>query len=227
MKIGVVGTGNMGSAIAGLLADGGHHVYVVGSDDGKGKTLAQQLSGRGPGTVEAAASLEAAAQGCDMLLLATWLDVSTRIAVQLSDALRGKIVIDIANPFNPTFDGLVTDYDTSAAEEIQRRLDRSKVVKAFNTTFAPVLAGSEFDGSQVDVFVASDHEDAKAQVASLISSAGLRPIDAGSLSNSRTLERMALLWVELQGRYSLNFQAGLKLLPTHPITFPATEPAPA
>lgn len=223
MKIGIVGTGNMGRAIAGLLADGGHHVYVVGSEDAKAKALADELSGRGPGTVEAAATLRAAAQGCDMVLLATWFDVSSRIAVELSDVLRGKIVIDIANPFNATFDGLVTDHDSSAGEEIQRRLDGAKVVKAFNTTFAPVLGSSEFDGSQVDVFLASDHDDAKGRVAELISSTGLRPVDAGSLANSRVLERMALLMVELAGRYGLNFEAGVKVLPTRALAFPKQE----
>lgn len=223
MKIGIVGTGNMGRAIAGLLVDGGHHVYVVGSTDEKAKALAEELSGRGPGTVEAAQTLGAAARGCDMLLLATWFDVSSRIAVELSDVLRGKIVIDIANPFNPTFDGLVTDHDSSAAEEIQRRLKGSKVVKAFNTTFAPVLGSSEFAGSQVDVLLASDHDDAKSQVAELIASSGLRPIDTGSLSNARVLERMALLMVELAGRYGLNFEAGLKVLPTQALPFPAQD----
>lgn len=223
MKIGIVGTGNMGTAIAGLLADGGHHVYLVGSEESKAKSLAQHLASRGPGTVEAAPTLQAAAQGCDMLLLATWYGVSTRIAVELSDALRDKVVIDISNPFNATFDGLITDHDTSAGEEIQRRLDASKVVKAFNTTFAPVLGSSVFSGSQVDVLLASDHDDAKGQVAKLISSTGLRPIDAGSLSNARVLERMALLMVELQGRYGLNFEAGLKVLPTHALPFPARE----
>lgn len=221
MRIGIIGTGTMGRAIAQRLIRGGQQVFVVGSAQEKGRALAQELGDQGPGTIEAAASKEAVAAGCDIVVLATWYSDSTRIAVELSDVLRGKVVVDIANPFNETFDGLITDYDTSAAEEIQRRIPGASVVKAFNTTFAPVLADNAFDGSVVDVFVASDFEDAKARVAELVESSGLRPIDAGALSNSRVLEQNALFMVELQGRYGLNFQAGLKILSAQSLPFPA------
>ncbi|MBC2592423.1 NADPH-dependent F420 reductase [Rhodococcus aetherivorans] len=221
MKVGIIGTGNMGRALARRLVHGGHQVYVVGSTPEKGRALAQELGGQGPGTIEAAATRDAVATGCDILVLATWYSDSTRIAVELSDVVRDKVVVDIANPFNATFDGLITDYDTSAAEEIQRRLPGAEVVKAFNTTFAPVLADNAFNGTTVDVFLASDSDAAKARVAELVASTGLRPIDAGALRNSRVLERNALFMVELQGRYGLNFQAGLKVLPTHPLPFPA------
>ncbi len=224
MKVGVIGTGNMGKGITSQLIAGGHQVHLVGSSKKKATALAEELAGQGPGSVEAAASQHAAATGCDILVLATWYQVSTQIAVELSDLLRGKIVIDIANPFNETFDGLITDYDTSAAEEIQRRAPDAKVVKAFNTTFAPTLAGPEFDGANLDVLVASDHDEAKAQFAALIESAGLRPIDVGPLRASRVLEQLALLMVGVQGRYNLNFQAGVKLLPTQPLPFPAGKP---
>ncbi|NKQ52286.1 NADPH-dependent F420 reductase [Amycolatopsis sp. K13G38] len=221
MKVGIIGTGNMGRAIAQRLIRGGHQVFVAGSGHEKGQTLALELGGQGPGTIEAAATKDAVAAGCDIVVLATWYSDSTRIAVELSETLRGKVVVDIANPFNETFDGLITDYDTSAAEEIQRRIPGAHVVKAFNTTFAPALADSAFDDTVVDVFLASDSDDAKAAVAELVESSGLRPIDAGALRNSRVLEQNALFMVELQGRYALNFQAGLKVLPAEPLPFPA------
>lgn len=221
MKVGIIGTGNMGRAIAQRLIRGGHQVFVVGSSQEKGRTLVQEMGGQGPGTIEAAATRDAVAAGCDIVVLATWYSDSTRIAVELSDVLRGKVMVDIANPFNETFDGLITDYDTSAGEEIQRRIPGADVVKAFNTTFAPVLADHAFDGAVVDVFLASDSENAKATVAELVASSGLRPIDAGALRNSRVLEQNALFMVELQGRYGLNFQAGLKVLSAQPLPFPA------
>lgn len=223
MKVGVIGTGNMGKGIAARMVAGGHHVYVVGSTDEKSKALAGEVAGKGPGTVEAAASSRAAAIGCDVVILATWYQVSNTLAVELSDVLADKTVVDIGNPFNDTFDGLVTDYDTSSAEEIQRRMPNSKVVKGFNTTFAPTLASSEFDGTHLDVLLASDHEDARAQVAGLVESTGMRPIDFGELRASRVLEHMALLMVGVQGRYDLGFQAGLKVLPAQPMPFPARQ----
>lgn len=225
MTIGIIGTGNMGKAIAGLFADGGHDVYIAGSDPRKSDAAAQELASRGPGKVSAVPTAEAAARGTDIVVLATWYAVSTRIAVDLSEVLRGKTVIDISNPFNPTFDGLITEYGNSAGKELQRRLDGSAVVKAFNTTFPPTLKSKAFSGTEVDVFLASDHEDAKADVAKLIGAAGLRPIDAGSLANAATLERLALLLVELQGKYNLDFQAGLKFLPGQSLSFPAALPA--
>ncbi|WP_167756591.1 MULTISPECIES: NAD(P)-binding domain-containing protein [unclassified Amycolatopsis] len=221
MSIGIIGTGSMGKAIAGLFADGGHDVYVAGSDPRKSEAAAQELASRGPGKVSAVPTAEAAARGTDVVVLATWYAVSTRIAVDLSDVLRGKIVVDISNPFNATFDGLITDHGNSAGLELQRRLDGSALVKAFNTTLAPTLQGKSFSGTEVDVFLASDHDSEKAQVAKLIGSAGLRPIDAGGLGNAGTLERMALLLVELQGRYGLDFAAGMKFLPGQSLSFPA------
>lgn len=220
MNVGIIGTGNMGRAIAQRFIRGGHHVYVAGSTQEKGQALAAELAGNGPGSIEPAATKEALASGCDVVMLTTWFQDSTRVAVELSDVLRDKVIIDIANPFNDTFDGLITDYDTSAAEEIQRRIPGGTVVKAFNTTFAPVLADDTFDGATVDVFLAADSEDAKARVAALIESAGLRPIDAGELRNSRVLEQNGLFMVGIQGRYGLNFQAGMKILPTQPLPFP-------
>ncbi|AEA25285.1 NADP oxidoreductase coenzyme F420-dependent [Pseudonocardia dioxanivorans CB1190] len=221
MTIGIVGTGNMGKAIAGLFADGGHDVYIAGSDPEKSEAAAQELASRGPGKVSAVPTAEAAARGTDVLVLATWFAVSTRLAVDLSDVLRGKTVIDISNPFTPNFDGLITEYGNSAGLELQRRLDGSAVVKAFNTNFAPTLRTRSFGGSDVDVFLASDHESAKADVAKLIGASGLRPVDAGPLANSATLERLTLLLVELQGRYGLEFQSAVKFLPGQSLSFPA------
>lgn len=211
----------MGKAIAGVFANDGHDVYIVGSDPRKADVAAQELASRGPGKVSPVSTAEEAARKTDVLVLATWYAVSTSIAMDLRDALRNKIVIDISNPFNATFDGLITDHGTSAADELQRLLNGSALVKSFNTTFAPTLQNKSFGGTEVDVFLASDHNHAKAEVATLIGSAGLRPIDAGGLANAASLERLALLLVELQGRYGLGFQAGLKFLPDQSLPFPA------
>jgi predicted dinucleotide-binding enzyme len=135
------------------------------------------------------------------------------VAVQLSDVLAGKIVVEISNPFNATYDDLVTDPTTSAGEEIQRRIPQGQVVKAFNTVFAPVCTEGELNGTQADVFLASDYEDAKHTVADLVRSCKLRPINAGALKNARILERWALLNVEITMRYNLNFRSGVKVIP--------------
>lgn len=213
ITIGVIGAGNMGRAIARRLVAGGHTVSLADADTEKLKSVVSEIAAFSSGLVKPVTTSDAAIQG-DIVVLATRYNVSTRVAVEFSDVLRGKIVIDISNPLNDTFDDLVTDPTTSASEEIQRRLKGAYVVKAFNTTFAPVLFAGQLDGIDLDVFLASDHADAKARVDALLRPCGLRPIDAGALKNARTLERITLLWIELQGRYGLEFQATVKFLPS-------------
>jgi predicted dinucleotide-binding enzyme len=78
-----------------------------------------------------------------------------------------KIVISIANPLHETYNGLVTAPDTSAAEELQKLPHNSKVVKAFNTTFAADFTTPVIDGKQVDAFVAGNDEEAVQTVTEL------------------------------------------------------------
>jgi len=213
ITIGVIGAGNMGRAITRRLVAGGHTVYLADADTEKLKSVVSEMAAVGSGLVKPVTTSDASVQG-EIVVLATRYNVSTRVAVEFSDVLQGKIVIDISNPLNDTFDDLVTDPTTSASEEIQRRLKGAFVVKAFNTIFAPVLFAGQLDGVDLDVFLASDYADAKAQVDALLRLCGLRPIDAGALKNARTLERITLLWIELQGRYGLEFQATVKFLPS-------------
>jgi 8-hydroxy-5-deazaflavin:NADPH oxidoreductase len=76
-----------------------------------------------------------------------------------------------------------------AAQEVDAAVPGARVVKAFNTTFADTLAGAE----PLDVFIASDDEDAKATVSQLVSDGGMRPIDASSLRRARELEALGYL----------------------------------
>src|SRR6185295_7894088 len=123
-----------------------------------------------------------------------------------------KIVISIANPLNETYNGLVTAPGTSAAEELQKRLPNSKVVKAFNTTFAADFATPVIGGKQADSFIAGNDADALATVSELVRTAGFNPIIAGALPVSRTLENMQLLLIQLGLKYNYNWLAGWKIL---------------
>jgi predicted dinucleotide-binding enzyme len=121
-------------------------------------------------------------------------------------------VISIANPLNETYDGLLTPPDTSAAEELQRLLPNSKVVKAFNTTFAADFSTPVIDGKQVDAFIAGNNEEALQIVSELVSTVGFNPLIAGDLTVSRTLENMQLLLIRLGMKYNYNWLAGWKIL---------------
>ena len=115
------------------------------------------------------------------MVLAVYYPDAREAVEQYGDALAGKVVIDITNPVNESFDGLVTPPDGSAAQELARSAPGARVVKAFNTTFAGTLSEGRVADQPLDVFIAGDDEDAKATVARLAEDGGLNPIDAGPL----------------------------------------------
>ena len=194
MNVTIIGAGNMGRGIATRLVAGGHGVTLVGRDAAKPEALA--------------ADLRKAAPAAKVLPYGAALD----FAKQNAAALAGKVVVDITNPLNATYDGLVTGGGRSAAEELAALLPASKVVKAFNTTFAGTLVAGTAGGQALDVLVAANDADAKAKVLGLVNDGGLRAIDAGSLARARELEGLALLGITLQGPLGLGFQSAWKLV---------------
>jgi predicted dinucleotide-binding enzyme len=192
MNITLIGTGNMGSALAKQLTRAGHAVRITARDPAK----AQALAAANPGAV-AAAPADALA-GSDVVIVATGYADAVP-ALRSLGSLAGKVVIDITNPLTADFMGLTLGYDTSAAEEIARALPEAEVVKAFNTLFAQVLAdGPQFaDGQVAPAFFAGDSERAKQTAKALIESLGFTPVDAGPLKNARYLEPLAGLNIYL------------------------------
>jgi predicted dinucleotide-binding enzyme len=98
---------------------------------------------------------------------------------------------------NENFDDLVTDADSSAAEELQKLLPDSKVVKAFNTTFAADFSSPVINDKKADAFIAGTDSHALNVVSRIVASAGFNPVVAGNLSVSRTLERMQLMLIPM------------------------------
>ena len=147
-----------------------------------------------------------------MVVLAVYFPDAQAAVAQYGEALSGKVVVDITNPVNESFDGLVTPPDGSAAQELAARAPGARVVKAFNTTFAGTLSEGHVAGQPLDVLIAGDDEEAKATVAQLAEDGGLRPIDAGPLKRARELEAAGLLHMTLQGPMGTGFGSALKLL---------------
>ena len=202
-SISIIGSGNMASAIGALALKGGNAVEIVGRDAAKAKDLAAALGGGATagtfGTVPAG----------DIVILAVLFDSAVPIVNQYGDALAGKIIVDITNPFNATVTGLAIPDDTSIAQMVAKAAPASaRVVKAFNTIFRDVLAA----GGPLDVFMAGDDAQAKASVTAFITSLGLRPWDAGDLSMAHWLEGAGLLSVGLAGHGAgFNFSLGVNL----------------
>jgi predicted dinucleotide-binding enzyme len=107
----------------------------------------------------------------------------------------------------------VTAPDSSSAEDVAKAAgSKTKVVKAFNTTYASTLRVGQVAGQPLDVFIAGDDEEAKNKVAQFIQDAGLRPVDAGPLSRARQIEGMQLLHIVTQGDLGTNFASAIKIL---------------
>jgi predicted dinucleotide-binding enzyme len=188
-SITIIGTGNMARALGTRAVAGGNTVEVMGRDQSKADALAKTLGG---GTT---AGAWGAVPVGDIVITALLANGVVPVVAEYGDALAGKVVVDISNPFNTTFDGLAHREETSIALEAAKVAPAgASVVKAFNTIFRNVL-----EQGRPDVFIAGDEAQAKADVAAFVESLGLRPLDVGGLRMSHWLEGMGLVTVGLAG----------------------------
>lgn len=200
-SISVIGTGNMGSAIAALGTKGGAHVQVIDRDPAKAQDAAARLGAT-------AATFGDALTG-DIVVLALPYPALDDVVSTYGSNLDGKTVVDLTNPVDfATFDGLVVPADSSAAAELQGRLPGAHVVKAFNTNFAATLASGTLGGEPTTVVIAGDDEDAKAQLSDVFTAAGLTIADAGSLKRARELEAVGFLQMVLAVREHIGWAGG-------------------
>ena len=206
MKVAIIGSGNVGSAVARAATNTGHEVTVADLEGSEGlETLRTDLG------VTTTTSNQEAVTDADMVVLAVPFGVVESVAQEIADQVGDKIVIDITNPLKDDLSGLQTD-GTSGAELVQKQLPEAKVVKAFNTVFAGNQAVATVDGVQLDGFVAGDDPDAKKHVIRLLEEIGYRPIDVGPLSTARYLEGMAFLNISLNAKNNWSWQSGWKLV---------------
>src|SRR6478609_2448697 len=183
----IIGTGNMARTIGTLAVAGGNTVEVMGRDQSKADDLAKALGGG------ATAGKWGAVPAGDIVITALLYAGVVPVVVDYGDALAGKVIVDISNPFNATFDGLAHREVTSIAQEVAKAAPTSaSVVKAFNTVFRHVL-----EKSRPDVFIAGDNAQAKASVEAFVNSLGLRPLDVGDLKMAHWLEGAGLLTMGL------------------------------
>jgi predicted dinucleotide-binding enzyme len=201
MKIGIIGAGNVGRALAKASVRAGHTVTITATDTEEAGHVAAEV---GATAVRSNAEAVAAA---DVVILAVPFDAVHGIVKDLGANLDGKTLIDVTNRFRPEqLEG------ASNAEQIQEMTPNATVVKAFNTIFASHQDDPIVDGMQLDGFVAGDDGAAKQQILELVRSLGFRPIDAGSLAMVRALEGMALLNIALSMTHGWPWQSGWKLL---------------
>jgi 8-hydroxy-5-deazaflavin:NADPH oxidoreductase len=205
MEIAIIGSGNVGKALAGSFTRAGHSVTLTASNPDNARAAATQTGAR------AADSNQQAISAADVVVLAVPYPTVDAVLAEAGGALDGKVVIDTTNRVDPADPGSTLD-GTSSAEQIQARAPGAKVVKAFNTAFASRQADPVVDGVALDGFLAGDDGQAKRTVTELVDSIGFRPIDVGPLVMARALEALALLNIMLQIRNNWPWQAGFKLV---------------
>ena len=193
VRVGVLGSGDVGRALATGFAGLGHDVKV-GSRDPEKLAAWKETSGPRIST----GTFEEAARFGDILVLAT-LGVATENAIRLAgiDAFDGKVVIDTTNPLDFSHGvppKLSIGHTDSLGEVIQRLLPRARVVKAFNTVGNALMVHPRLS-ARPDMFICGNDEDAKKIVAQICEHFGWGVIEIGGIESSRYLEPMCLVWV--------------------------------
>ena len=213
MNVTIIGAGNMGRGIGTRAAAGGHSVTFVDANPETAQQAAADVKKAAKNGAQVSISSLGDAQLGDIVVLAVWYGVNLEVAKQLGSRLAGKVVVDIANPLNSTYDGLATAPDSSSAEDLAKVVvPGAKVVKAFNTTYAGTLVAGQVDGRPLDVFIAGDDAEAKEKIARLVRDGGMRPIDTGALNRARQIEGMQLLHIVTQGTLGTNWGSAIKIL---------------
>lgn len=190
MKIGIIGKGNVGSAIAKGLS--GKHEIKFGHRDPK----------------EPVAD---AARWGEVLIFAVPHDAVADVAKTVGSAADGKVVIDVTNVLTPNME-LAVGFTTSGAEELQKQLPKARVVKAFNTVFAQNQSQGKIGNEQLTLFLAGDNAEAKQTVMRLGRDIGFDPVDCGALKAARYLEPMAVLMISLGFALGMGTSIGFKLV---------------
>ncbi|MBB6521029.1 NADPH-dependent F420 reductase [Pseudoteredinibacter isoporae] len=185
--ISVVGYGSVGQKLAKLFNDAGRNVTVCSKD-----------ASRGAEHYPTATFIEGI-QSADAIVLAIPYGAIQTLIESLADELNGKTIIDCCNPLNEDWSPLLLGQETSAAEQIAALAPQAKVVKAFNTIFADVMAREHHDrkGHTITAFISGDDKTSKHGVMSLASDCGFSALDAGPLKSARYLEAMAHLNIEI------------------------------
>ena len=191
MRIAIIGTGNVGAAIAMGLRGKGHQVTLGARDATKPATVA--LAKQAEATIAPPAT---AAAGAEVVILALpW--AAAEGAVRALGDLTGKVVIDCMNPLGMVNGalGLILGHSTSGGEVVQSLLPEARVVKTLNQVGAEIMVRNTHLPHRPVQFMAGNDGAAKELVARVLRDLGFDPLDAGDLTKARLLEPFAMVWI--------------------------------
>lgn len=206
--VGILGTGRMAVRIADLLVRNGHQVLLGSRDVARAQRIACGLNEHQVQGVSYSEAVQA-----PFVLPAIFVrDGLLELLPEYVPALGGKIVLDILNPFNADYTDFILPWDTSAGEELAKKLPGSKVVGIFKNIFWEAFDEPQFPQGVSDVYVTGDDAKAKQAVLDLFLDIPFRLVDAGGLINSRVVERMTLFAAELGTRGGYMPRVGWRFL---------------
>lgn len=189
-KVGIIGDGNVGSALGRGLERTGYQVRTVGKQPGQVKETGAWA---------------------DVVILAVPYGAIDDAVSELGDAISGKALVDVTNALTADMQ-LASGCTASGAEALQQKAPGAKVVKAFNTQFAQPMDSGTVGGQQLTTFAAGDDATAKAQVMQMARDIGFDVLDAGPLQNARLLEPLGYFNIQMGYVLGLGTRIGLKLV---------------
>jgi predicted dinucleotide-binding enzyme len=208
VKIGIIGSGNVGGVLGRRWAHGGHTVIFATRDPQSGKI--QSLLAEIDASARAG-TMEEAMRESDVLLLATPWPATQQILESAGD-FANRILIDATNPLKPDLSGLEVANTCSGGESVAKWARGARVVKAFNSVGNNIMADTHFLAAAPALLYCGDDADAKKIVAPLIQELGFDAIDAGPLVQARVLEPFALLWITLAVKYGFGREMAFQFL---------------
>jgi predicted dinucleotide-binding enzyme len=189
-KIGIIGDGNVGGALARGLKRTGHEVKAVGKD----KT-----------------AMRDAIAWAEVVFLAVPFGAIDDVIEVVGGQLAGKTVVDVTNALAADM-SLAIGFTTSGAETLQKKVSKARVVKAFNTVFAQHMDSGRLGDQPLTALIAGDDADAKQVVVGLARAIGFEAVDAGPLVNARLLEPLGALNIQLGYGLKMGTQVGFRFL---------------
>jgi len=206
MKVGILGTGRLGSALGKIWAEKGHKIMFGSRDPQKAKNLANSI-----GFDASGGSHEEVAKFGDVIILAVpW--SGAKESLKTAGDLDGKIIVDSTTTAAPHLGGPLKARTTSTAEKVAKWAVGAKVIKAVHTIGVESLNKLQFGSQQASLFICGDYLDAKSKVKQLGLDIGFDVIDAGPLTNARLIEPLGMLWIELAYKQGMGTDIAFKLL---------------
>jgi 8-hydroxy-5-deazaflavin:NADPH oxidoreductase len=213
VKIGILGTGDVGRTLAsGFLATG--HQVKMGSREAANEKALAWVKEAGGGSAASAGTFADAVKFADVVVLAvSWSGAENALKLAGAENLAGKVVIDAINPltFGARGPELALGFTDSAGEQVQRWLPAARVVKAFNSVGYAQMFKPDFPDGPPDMFICGNDDTAKKTVTDILMSFGWSTIDIGGIEGARLLEPLCILWIDYAMR-SKSYSHAFKLL---------------